>query len=105
MPDQSPHKDRADEVTDGRARELLHEIGSSESIRASIAPFAGFVLALIFGRRLAGESVVRIDEIVFGFPLAWLVGWMGSRKWDAAWAVAVILVGVVGLAIGLLDPG
>ena len=94
---------RADEVKDDRAREIFDEL--FEPIRVAVAPFAGFVLALMLGRVLAGESVVRIDELVFGLPLAWLVGWMGTRKWEVAWIAAATVLALVGLAIGLLDPG
>ncbi len=107
MPDQSSHppKERADEVTDERARQLLHEIGSSESIRASIAPFAGFVLVSYSDADWRGSPWSALTRSSSDSLLSWLVGWFESREWNVAWAVAVILLGAAGLAIGLLDPG
>ena len=109
MPEQShpPTGVRTDEVTHDQARGNLERNleGLFEPIRVSVAPFAGFVLALMLGRRLTGGSAVQIDELVFGLPLAWLVGWIGTRKWELAWIAAGLLLAVIALTIGLVDPG
>ena len=78
---------------------------------AWLEPWALFVCMLGVGRVLAGDSVLRIDELVFGMPLAWLVGFAAaradrviSRARGAVAAASFAALALAGLLIGLLGP-
>jgi len=96
MPDQPSH--RPSEV---RPNEIVQALHISGTIRW-IAPWAWFVLALALGRVLTGQSAIQVDELVFGLPLSWLVGWIAARDMKVASVAAGAVIVAAGLAIGLL---
>ncbi len=85
-------------------REALREVGLlSEPIRW-FGPWAGYVLAVMVGRVLAGESVVDIGALFLGIPLAWLAGWLDARDREWAQIAVVVVLVLMGLAVGLFAP-
>ena len=86
-------------------REALREAGllSDEPLRW-VSPWAGYVLAVMVGRVLAGESVVDTGALIFGIPLAWLAGWLAAREREWAHIAAVVVLVLVGIAVGLFAP-
>jgi hypothetical protein len=77
--------------------DILERLGLSFTIRW-LTPWAAFALALAAGRLVAGGEAVRIDELTFGLPLAWLASWLGRRGVlgaTAAVATAGLLVGIL----------
>lgn len=95
-------RDQPSDRLEAEPREVLREFGLlSVSVRWLI-PWAGFALALMVGRVVAGGSAVEIGDLFFGVPLAWLVGWLDAREGGpASIAVGGVLV-LVGLAVGLV---
>lgn len=61
-----------------------------------------YAIAVLVGLVIAGKASVRVDDMVFGMPLSWLVGWTYERG-KAQLAVAMaISVTLIGLLVGLL---
>lgn len=67
-----------------------------------LTPWAYFVLALGAGRVMAGDSSIRIDEMVVGLPLAWLVAWVGARGREALSQALGLLLMAAGFVMGVL---
>jgi hypothetical protein len=81
--------------------QVLEQLGITGRSRW-LGAWTFFVLALAVGRVGAGGHAVRIDELVFGMPLSWLVGWSLARGWRATGFGLGALVVLTGGLIGLL---
>lgn len=81
---------------DPRLESLLRDLDEIGSFRW-LAPWAGYVLALLIGPVVAGRSVFEIDAATFGIPLAWLAAWANARseRWGPLAVVALVLLGLI----------
>lgn len=82
-------------------REAAREFGLLLEPGRWLVPWAGYVLAVMVGRVLAGGSAVEIGDLFFGVPLAWLAGWLDARERESASIAVVVFIVLVGLAVGL----
>ena len=75
---------------------IIDSLVSGRAIRW-IAPWAGYVIALLVGSVLEGKGAVDTGLFVIGLPIAWLAGWVLEKKQN----IGVALIGLM-LVSGLL---
>lgn len=64
-----------------------------------IAPWAGYVIALLIGSALVGKGAVDTGLLVIGLPIAWLAGWVLEKKLNIGVALVGLMI-VSGLLVG-----
>ena len=77
---------------------IIDSLGLGKPLRW-IAPWAGFVLAVLVGRIFAKESLVDTGVFIVGMPPAWLAGWMLEKRPNISLVLVALLI-VAGLAVG-----
>ena len=85
------------------AENLKTLIGVARDWARWMVPWSGYVLALLAGRAIGGESTVQISDLGVAVPLAWLAAWIERRHEPAGTVLGALLLGA-GLIVGLWAP-